>query len=305
MFSNHLKDGDLKNNETILPTTTGSSDSDEEKDITSTEEDLRLKLVDKEVTLNESETAPTDIKPNSPTCKQKKLKQIRKKARGDKELDLQEKRRLGQQEKEAAEKAKKLAREQKSMMRRQEQEEREKKRLAELAERNEAKRKRYEAKEAEIQKKNMERMRKEQEKEEAELKKRRAAEVFSKFFITKSTNSEKEYRSQEDPMEKSLAFRPFQIKGDMTLAPISRVHFTKADQHRLDQYLLSNNDLETESCTLYLDELRSGQIIPRKSLRSIAEPELESENDVLIVGGFRFFLILYSFFDLYFCCFDR
>ncbi|XP_013113213.2 chromatin assembly factor 1 subunit A [Stomoxys calcitrans] len=229
------------------------------------------------------------------TPKQKKLLEQRQKAREEKERKLQEERRKKQQEKEEKELAKKREREEKEEQkrkereekeeqRRQEKEEKERKRLAEVEAKNEEKRKRNEAKEEETRKKDEERKRKEQEKEEAELKKKKAAEAFTKFFVAK-TPSHAQQNIEEDEMSgdgtKALAFRPFQIKGDMKLAPINRKFLTEDAKCRLDVLLEleAAKSTKVEKSQLYLSELRSGQILPGKWRR----PSTESKDDVILI----------------------
>ncbi|XP_037811592.1 chromatin assembly factor 1 subunit A [Lucilia sericata] len=238
------------------------------------------------------------------TPKQAKLMEQRRKAREEKERKLQEEKLKKQQEKEEKELAKKREREEKEEQRRKEREEKEeqkrkerdekeRKRLAELEVKNEEKRKKNEAREEELRKKEEERKRKEQEKEEAELKKKKAAQAFTKFFVAKTPN-QAQLKNEEDSNtgddNKLLAFRPFQVKGDMKLAPVIRKIFTPEAKNRLDNLLGCKNDDDDEEedvvrrkplpkTQLYLSELRSGKILPGKWRR----PSTESKDDVILV----------------------
>ncbi|TMW41710.1 hypothetical protein DOY81_013209 [Sarcophaga bullata] len=222
----------------------------------------------------------------------------------EKERKLQEEKMRRQQEKEERELAKKREREEKEDQKRKEREEKEeqkrkeredkeRKRLAEIEAKNEEKRKRHEAREEEMRKKDEERKRKEQEKEEAELKKKKAAQAFTKFFVAKTPTTTQQKNDDDSSTEdgtKLLAFRPFQVKGDMKLAPICRKIFTPEDKNHLDILLGSTHKSDDDDediirrkplsiSQLYLSELRSGKITPGKWRR----PSTESKDDVIIV----------------------
>ncbi|XP_075159165.1 chromatin assembly factor 1, p180 subunit [Haematobia irritans] len=229
------------------------------------------------------------------TPKQKKLLDQRQKAREEKERKLQEEKRKKQQEKEERELAKKREREEKEEQKRKEREEKEeqkrkereekeRKRIAEVEAKNEEKRKRNEAKEEEMRKKDEERKRKEQEKEEAELKKKKAAEAFTKFFVPKTTSNTQQNIDEDENTgdgTKTLAFRPFQIKGDMKLAPTNRKCLSEDAKCRLDSILgfADSSVKQMPKSKLYLSELRTGQILPGKWRR----PSTESKDDVIII----------------------
>ncbi|XP_030380801.1 chromatin assembly factor 1 subunit A-A [Scaptodrosophila lebanonensis] len=271
------------------------------------------------------------------TPKQQKLLEQRKKAREEKERKLQEERMQKQQEREEREQAKKREREQKEEQRRKEREEkeeqkrkereeRERKRQAEVDSKMEEKRKRNEAKEEVQRKKDEERRRKEQEKEEArekeELKKKRAAESFSKFFVQKQPkpsqdnicdHEQSSCDSGNSQLERKLtfrlAFRPFQVKGDMLLAPVLRSTLDEEQRKQLDTLVHhrpqklegagdgDHDDDEEEDIVrrkpptraqLYLSELRLGRHKPKHTQRDaalISRPkDDDDEEDVQIVG---------------------
>lgn len=255
------------------------------------------------------------VKNKTLTPKQKKLLEQRQKAREEKERKIQEEKKKKQQEKEEKELAKKREREEKEELKRKEREEKEevkrkereekeRKRVAEVEAKNEEKRKKNEAKEEEQRKKDEERKRKEMEKEEAELKKKKAAEAFTKFFVAKAPSQALQNIEDDDNTgdgTKALAFRPFQIKGDMKLAPVCRKILTDNAKCRLDSLLgfrkgnhtdVVDEDSDVEDVLrikplpkskLYLSQLRSGEILPGKWRR----PSTESKDDVVIIGKFQ------------------
>ncbi|XP_016992870.2 chromatin assembly factor 1 subunit A-B [Drosophila takahashii] len=261
------------------------------------------------------------------TPKQQRLLEQRKKAREEKEQKLAEERRHKQLEKEQREQQKKqerdekeqqrkLEKDQKEQQRKQEREEKERKRQAEVDTKNEEKRKRNEAKEEVQRKKDEERRKKEQEREEAEQKKKRAAESFTKFFVPKQIKSggnvggslntsylEHEQSSCDSSKTSSqtLAFRPFQVKDDMLLAPIVRNSLAEEQRSQLDN-LFRRRDEEDEDeeeeedivrrkppnrAHLYLSELSSGRREPLKMQRDARlqrrTKDEEEEDEVQVI----------------------
>ncbi|XP_017113420.1 chromatin assembly factor 1 subunit A [Drosophila elegans] len=265
------------------------------------------------------------------TPKQQRLMERRKKAREEKEQKLAEERRLKQQEKEEREQQRKqerdekeqqrkLEKDQKEQLRRTEKEEKERKRQAEVDSKNEEKRKRNEAKEEVQRKRDEERRKKEQEREEAAQKKKRAAESFSKFFVPKqpkaggagSTHNTSCLEHEQSSCDSSkvssqtLAFRPFQIKDDMLLAPIVRGSLAQKQRSQLDTLFRHRNeddddddDEEEEEeedfgrrrplnrAHLYLSELSSGRRQPLKMLRDARlqrrTKDEEEEDEVQVI----------------------
>ncbi|XP_017100619.2 chromatin assembly factor 1 subunit A-B [Drosophila bipectinata] len=256
------------------------------------------------------------------TPKQQRLLEQRKKAREEKEQKLAEERRLKQvekeqreqqkkQEREEKEQQRKLEKDQKEQQKKLEREEKERKRQAEVDTKNEEKRKRNEAKEEVQRKKDEERRKKEQEREEAEQKKKRAAESFSKFFVPKQPKSgsgasatsylEHEQSSCDSTKASSqtLAFRPFQVKDDMLLAPVIRANLGQEERSQLDGlFREKQEDDEDEDedigrrkrpnrAHLYLSELNSGR---RKPLQMQRDTRLqrrtkdeEDEDEVQVI----------------------
>lgn len=246
------------------------------------------------------------------TPKQQKLMEQRKKAREEKEFKLQqlkeererklqeqreererkqqeekmqkqkereERESLRKKEREEKEEQKRREREEKEDQRRKEKEDKERKRLAEIEAKNEEKRKKDEAKEEERRKKDEDRRRKELEKEEEENKKKKAAEAFTKFFVAKPTKTipdeESESRDGAESVD-SLAFRPFQIKGDMKLAPLVRREFKEGSREKLDSFLQSNQANES---ALYLAELKNGTHTPLRGYKTVLKNNFEDDDD--------------------------
>ncbi|XP_022208801.2 chromatin assembly factor 1 subunit A [Drosophila obscura] len=264
------------------------------------------------------------------TPKQQRLFEQRRKAREEKEHKLQEERRLKQQEKEQREQQRKVERDQKEELRRKERdekeelrrkerEEKERKRQAEVDTKNEEKRKRNEAKEEVQRKRDEEKRRKELEKEEAEQKKKRAAESFTKFFVPKqpkgsgsgsgpgldvSATLEQEQSSCDSTKMscQSLAFRPFQVKDDMLLAPVVRACLGGKQRSQLDGLFRERNEDASDDeeepeeigrrkrpnrAQLYLSELGKGTRQPLKMQRDVRlqrrTKEEESEEEVQVI----------------------
>ncbi|XP_011185172.2 chromatin assembly factor 1 subunit A [Zeugodacus cucurbitae] len=236
------------------------------------------------------------------TPKQMQLMEQRRKAREEKERRLQEEKLQKQREKEAKELLKKREREEREEQRRKEREEKdeqkrkereerdeqkrkereekEQKRLAELEVKNEEKRKRNEAKEEELRKKEEERKRK----EGADLKAKKEAEAFQKFFKAKrAANTEGEAGQQNDDNDPEvLAFRPFEVKGDMKLAPIRRKQLSLTARKQLDSFVATCKDVSPEPSDLYLKELKSGKVLPGIWRRYSVDTK-SSEEDVQII----------------------
>uniref|UniRef100_A0A1A9WVU9 Uncharacterized protein n=1 Tax=Glossina brevipalpis TaxID=37001 RepID=A0A1A9WVU9_9MUSC len=206
------------------------------------------------------------------TPKQKKLIERRRKIREEKERKLQDEKKRKQEQKDEKEQKKRKEREEKEEQKRKERDERERKRLVEIDAKNEEKRKRNKAKEEELRKREEERKRKEQEKEEAELKKKKAAEAFTKFFLPKTSidNAATTSICSANDNVKILAFQPFQIKGDMKMAPIVRNILSAESRQTLDA-------LQTRK--EYLPEIRLYLALMR------SEDELDRVGEAIIQEG--------------------
>lgn len=299
------------------------SSSDGQNSSSEHEMDVDTEAAEKaEAPLRKSHPESTVDPQKTLTPKQQRLLEQRRKAREEKEQKLAEERRLKQQEKEQREQQKKterdqkeqqrkLEREEKEQQRKMEREEKERKRQAEVDSKNEEKRKRNEAKEEVQRKKDEERRKKELEREEAEQKKKRAAESFTKFFVPKQPKSDACLEHEQSSCDstkassQSLAFRPFQIKDDMLLAPITRASLGQEHRSQLDG-LFRRREEEEEAdeeqaeedisrrkrpnrAHLYLGELRSGRHEPLKMSRDarLQKPTKDEEEDeVQVIGGY-------------------
>ncbi|XP_055843758.1 chromatin assembly factor 1 subunit A [Episyrphus balteatus] len=253
------------------------------------------------------------------TPKQQKLMEQRRKAREEKELKLQQQKEererklqeqreererklqeeklqkqkereerelLRKKEREEKEEQKRREREEKEDQRRKEKEDKERKRLAEVEAKNEEKRKKDEAKEEERRKKDEDRRRKEIEKEEEENKKKKAAQAFTKFFVPKPakpiTDEDQESREDAESVD-SLAFRPFQVKGAMRLAPLVRREFNDNSREKLDSFLKST---QTDKSALYIGELKSKAHTPLRGFKTVLKNNFEDdEDDVIIIAS--------------------
>lgn len=287
-----------------------SSESDSMEDAYVVVQDLLYEIIDKsleEVLRDPLSKSPANTPARVLTPKQQMLKEKRRTLREIKENKLREeklqkhrekveKEQVKQRERDEKEEQKRKEREERDEQKRKEREEKERKRLAEIEAKNEEKRKRNEAKEEELRKKEEERKRKEQEKMEAENKKKKAAEAFTKFFVPKTTRSDgvveahqlqaannvaNDGRSSESV--DTLAFRPFQIKGDMKLAPVCRKMLTNNARIKLDSFVCektqdSAND-RISNPQLYLNELMTGEVIPVKWRCIIIDKKEESGDD--------------------------
>ncbi|XP_037938689.1 chromatin assembly factor 1 subunit A-B [Teleopsis dalmanni] len=238
------------------------------------------------------------VNKNNLTPKQLKIDEQRRRLREEKEHKLNEMKLQKQKEKEDKELARKRERDEKENQKRKEREEKdeqkrkdreekERKRLADIEIKNEEKRKRVEAKEEEQRKKDEDRRRREQEKEDADLKKKKAAEAFTKFFVPKrnilNAKLEQIPPNNCDESACSLAFRPFQIRNDMKLAPVLRRDFTKEAHSNLDECLKCAQPISK----LYIDDLKNGTIIPGKWRPSTVETKTDIDDEIYIVDDFE------------------
>jgi len=146
--------------------------------------------------------------------------------------------------------------------------------------REEEKRKKEELKEEEKRKKEEERKKKEDEKKKKELemenKKKKAAEVFTKFFVpSRNPKGTEENISVTEKVDNN--FMPFQIKDDMKLAPIARRFLNPEEKSVVDQIL--NNEFVPPS-DLYIKQLKS-DYQPLKSGRTL--PSIEDDDEIIII----------------------
>ncbi|KAL5278331.1 CHAF1A family protein [Megaselia abdita] len=204
----------------------------------------------------------------------------KKKEREEKELERK-------REKEEKEEQRKKEREEKELEKKREREEKEEQKKKEKEEKDQIKQKEKEKKIAEQEAKNEEKRKKEEEdrkkKEEIENKKKKAAEAFTKFFVKPRSENEKAPTVEEPEKEgleaPTLAFKPFQVRADMNLAPIVRRHLESPDKTNLES-VIENESEKIAKNQLYLELIRSGNHVAHKELRHIRD---EEEDDCTII----------------------
>lgn len=244
------------------------------------------KILEKQKAKEERERKIQEEKLQRQREKDEKERQ-RKKEKEEKEeqrrKEREEKEEQRRKEREEKEEQRRKEKEEKEEQKRKEKEEKEKKRLAELEMKNEERRKKEEAKEEERRKKEDERRKKELEKEEAENKKKKAAEAFTKFFISAKPVEKSDDRLSVDsdvhPVQTN--FMPFRVKDHMKLAPLHRKMLARNEKETLEQ-ILEKDEVESKE-NLYLGCLKSGKITPGKDTRTLGVED-DSSDEVVIVG---------------------
>ncbi|PNF43847.1 hypothetical protein B7P43_G06048 [Cryptotermes secundus] len=190
------------------------------------------------------------------------LKQLESaKKKEEKERQRQEREKKKAEEKEEREKKKAEDKEEKlrqklekEEQKKKEKEEREEQKRKEREEKEELKKKEKEEKE---KKKQVELEIKNEEKRKKEDKRQAEAAAFTSFFLPKKA----EPKPSEEPKVKAEEnFMPFEVKADMRLAPSTRKKLTEEVKRSLDQCVESQS-----ADQLYLDQIRSKQIIPQTS----------------------------------------
>lgn len=201
-------------------------------------------------------------------------------------------------EKEEKESAKQREKEEKETARLKEKEDRERKRQLELDQKSEEKRRREEQKEEERRKKEEEKRNKEIEEEQ---KRKKAAQAFTKFFKvgakTEEDKSAADVTAGNGGLQQSSAdivavdavnryFMPFQVKGDMKLAPTVRRVLNGDAKSALDKVLLEKTQPETVP-VLYLKSLNTKSHVPLKGAKTLISSEAsdgDSDDDLMVVG---------------------
>lgn len=138
------------------------------------------------------------------------------------------------------------------------------------------KQKEKQAKEEERRRKEEEKRKKEEERLEAERKKQKAATTFTSFFVAKKQEKSVENESTSEMKN----FMPFEVKGDMKIAPVCRRLLTEQEKLLLDEKC---NERSIQVIDLYLSELKNKRIVSRKSLKTWP---LETKDDVILLGKF-------------------
>lgn len=135
-----------------------------------------------------------------------------------------------------------------------------------------------------------ERKKKEDEKrqkiEAEQNKNRKTAEAFVKFFVTKKVDNKTESNENDENMDidqEPQMFMLFQVKEDMKIAPVTRRVLNEAEKASLEHTISSG----LSSTGLYLSELKSNTLVPRKATRTWQDDEDEkcsNGDDLLIIG---------------------
>ncbi|XP_013183632.2 chromatin assembly factor 1 subunit A [Amyelois transitella] len=189
----------------------------------------------------------------------KREREEKEEAKKREKEEKEEQKRKEREEKERQKELEKKLKEEKEDQKRKEREEKEEQRKKEKEAREEEKRKKQEAIEL--------------EKQEQELKKKKAAEAFTNFFVPKQ-KSEK-YQTTE-PASKTDILSSFRVKVDMRLAPTVRNDLTEEKRDNLDKLMERQNKEK-----LYLKSLKEGIAKPLSSGKTW--PLDDKDNDVMII----------------------
>ncbi|KOX76562.1 Chromatin assembly factor 1 subunit A-A [Melipona quadrifasciata] len=210
------------------------------------------------------------------TRKRKEKKLLTAKKREENKLLQMEKRKKLEEERQNRKKEKEEKRKQKEEKERVEREQKlmekkmkEQKKQMEI----EQKQKEKQAKEEERRRKEEEKRKKEEEKLEAERKKQKAATTFTSFFVAKKQEKSVENESTSEMKN----FMPFEVKGDMKIAPVCRRLLTEQEKLLLDE---KYNEGSIQVIDLYVSELKDKRIVPRKSSKTWP---LETKDDVILL----------------------
>lgn len=210
------------------------------------------------------------------TRKRKEKKLLITKKRKENKLLQMEKRKKLEEERQNRKKEKEEKRKQKEEKERVEREQKlmekkmkEQKKQMEI----EQKQKEKQAKEEERRRKEEEKRKKEEERLEAERKKQKAATTFTSFFVAKKQEKSVENESTSEMKN----FMPFEVKGDMKIAPVCRRLLTEQEKLLLDEKYNEGSILVMD---LYVSELKDKRIVPRKSSKTWP---LETKDDVILL----------------------
>ncbi|XP_069137308.1 chromatin assembly factor 1 subunit A-like [Argopecten irradians] len=199
-------------------------------------------------------------------AKRKEKEALRQKVKEEKEKKLEEKRlkkEEEQREKEEKRKEREEAKALKEKQREEEKERKEKERQEKLQLKEEERKKKQEQNEAKLEEKRkkeeeqkLKKEEKQKEEEEKEKKASKTKQAFQSFFI----NKQKVSPVSKDNETNSL-FMPFEVKKDMKLAPFCRRKQLDVEAAAaLDQLSFQ----QSADSALYLDELKTGKICPKK-----------------------------------------
>lgn len=198
-------------------------------------------------------------------------------------------------EKEEKESAKQREKEEKETARLKEKEDRERKRQLESEQKNEEKRRREEQREEDRRKKEEEKRNKELEEEQ---KRKKAAQAFTKFFkVGAKTEEDKsvpgavagnagQFPSSAEIVDVEVVnqnFMPFEVKGDMKLAPTVRRVLNVDARSALEMVFQETKPVHV----LYLKSLKTKSHVPLKGTKTLVSSEAsddDSDDDLMVVG---------------------
>ncbi|KAL8591250.1 hypothetical protein ACOMHN_017574 [Nucella lapillus] len=191
-----------------------------------------------------------------------------------KEKERLEKKQKRDEEKAEKERAKKEDKEKKEKERLEKKEQTDKEKQSKLLQKEEGKQKKMEKLNAKMEEKRQ----KEEEKQKEEEEKVRQAEkrkvVFTSFFMKPKAVTSTKVAKAEDNL-----FIPFEVKKDMTLAPLIRQHLSEDSKQHLDGIL---NCQKTADMT-YVEELKQGTRKPLRTCRVLRKKiEIEQEVELLV-----------------------
>ncbi|XP_076465159.1 uncharacterized protein LOC143296970 isoform X2 [Babylonia areolata] len=212
--------------------------------------------------------------------KDEKEKQ-KQEAKEQKEKERLEKKQKRDEEKAEKERAKKEEKEKKEKERLEKKEQLEKEKQVKLQQKEEEKQKKLEKINAKLEEKRLkeeEKKQKEELKQKEEEEKLRQAEkrkaAFTSFFMKPKAITSTKVTKAEDNL-----FIPFELKKDMTLAPVMRKKLSEEDRQHLESIVSCQKAVETT----YLSELHQGDRKPPRTNRVLRKKkEIEQEVELLV-----------------------
>lgn len=138
------------------------------------------------------------------------------------------------------------------------------------------KQKEKEAKDEERKKREEEKRKKEEEKLEAERKKQKAASNFASFFVSKKQEAK---CMEEENIVEAKNFMPFEVKGDMRIAPVCRRTLSSHEKLLFEKKC---NVKDIKKFELYLADVKNGRIVPQISSKTW--PLETKDEDIVILG---------------------
>ncbi|KAK9305181.1 hypothetical protein QLX08_003701 [Tetragonisca angustula] len=221
-----------------------------------------------------------EAKPKKLTPKRKEKKLLSAKKREENKLLQMEKRKKLEEERQNRKKEKEEKRKQKEEKERVEREQKlmekkmkEQKKQMEIEQKQKEKQAKEEERRRKEEAKEEEKRKKEEEKLEAERRKQKAATTFTSFFVAKKQEKSVDNESTSEMKN----FMPFEVKGDMKIAPVCRRLLTEQEKLLLDE---KYNEGSIQVVDLYLSELKDKRIVPRKSSKTWP---LETKDEVILL----------------------